>query len=218
MENLSDDEEIQCMELLEGNYQLFMNWPNSSSASSTAGGGGRMEGGAVGGEGPMYGEGCSASSSSSVNANLAINLFPGGIHLMGPPSLSPPPPAPACDVLPISNPLAGNRFWHTIKSRPLIKTAIVRYNNSASVCLFPSCVSVYWQLHFWLELNQYAHSRPLVDCQPGWGLLTVYPPSERDAMSWAASPGHDDWLLLAVSRWCIQSGHGFLVYSGIEAD
>lgn len=126
MDNFSDDEEsIQCMELLAGNYQLYMNWPaNSSSASSTAGGG--YDGGVAAG-GVFHGEGCSASSnSSSVNAHVPINLFTRGgsiSGIRGPPSLSPPPPV---DVPPISNPLAGNRFWHTIKSRPLIKTAIVR--------------------------------------------------------------------------------------------
>lgn len=127
MENCSDDEEIQCMELLEGNYQLFMNWPNSSSS---AGGGGRVVGGGgvVRVESGLYGEGCSASSNSSVTGNLPINLFGGSSNRS---SMSPPPPAPypppPPPPPPISNPLAANPFWHSIKSRPLIKTAIVRY-------------------------------------------------------------------------------------------
>lgn len=126
MELCSDDEEIQCMELLEGNYQLFMNWPSSSASSSSAavassaavGVAGGFNVGAFGGGG----ECCSASSSSSVNANLP------GYHLYANmvADSPPPPPAPLVDVVPLSSPLAGNRFWHTIKSRPLIKTAIIR--------------------------------------------------------------------------------------------
>lgn len=123
MECCSDDDEIQCMDLLQGNYQLFMHWPTSM-------GGGADGVAGVGGVGSGFqsgGEGCSASrsSSSSVTANLQMNLYSGdscGGDVDGP-STSPVP------AMPLNNPLAANRFWHTIKSRPLIKTAIVRYYN-----------------------------------------------------------------------------------------
>lgn len=110
MESLSDDEEIQCMELLEANYQHLLHWATATAGSSSS-----SSAAPVG----LYGEGCSASSSSSVNANL-----PSYLHSDDGAGTSLSPPVPA---MPISNPLASNRFWNTIKSRPLIKTAIVRY-------------------------------------------------------------------------------------------
>lgn len=130
MECGSDEEEIQCMDLLQGNYQLFMHWP-----SSLGGADGVAIGAGVGGGFNSGGEGCSASTSSSVTANLQMNLYSGDSCGGGDGPSSSPVPA-----MSINNPLAANRFWHTIKSRPLIKTAIVRY-------YYISCSSIYSQWH-----------------------------------------------------------------------
>lgn len=124
MDLCSDDEEIQCMELLEGNYQLFMNWPTSSSSV----GSGAASDGLPRGPGVFPGttERYSASSSSSVNANsnLPMTLYSTGESFGEDDDVEGAASVPSMQI---SSQLAGHRFWHTIKSRPLIKTAIVRY-------------------------------------------------------------------------------------------
>ena len=120
MEQCSEDEEIQCMELLEGNYQqlLLMNWNSTpSSASSSTGVGASATTGGV---------------SLGLRGGMSWKSAAGA-------SLSPPSPAPALGdpsaafrgeegaMKPVGSPLATNPFWHSIKSRPLIKTAVIRY-------------------------------------------------------------------------------------------
>lgn len=107
------------MELLEGNYQqlLLMNWTTTPSSASSS-------------------TGVAAAAFGGVSLGLRSGLT---LHSAAGASLSPPSPAPPLAepsvtfrgeegaMKPVNSPLATNPFWHSIKSRPLIKTAIIRY-------------------------------------------------------------------------------------------